>query len=228
MIITIDGPAGTGKTTVAKTVAEELGYTYLDTGAMYRTLTYGIIKQNVDPDNLEALATFLKNANVSIKSHFGEKRYFFNDEDVTVPIRTNGVTALVSKISAFPIVREKLVALQQELAKGLNVVVEGRDMGTVVFPNAKVKVYLDADPRVRAERRYKELKVKEPNNTDLTFDWVLADVNRRDALDASRDISPMRPSEDATIIDTSHLTIDDVVNRIIVLKEKAETKSLNP
>lgn len=227
MIITIDGPAGTGKTTVAKAVAEELGYTYLDTGAMYRTLTYGIITQGIDPDDKEAIVSFLKTATVSIKSHFAEKRYYLNDIDVTDKIRTSAVTGLVSKVSSYPFVREKLVAIQREIAKGLNVVMEGRDIGTVVFPNAPVKVYLDASPEVRAERRHGEIKQKNPSDP-VTLSTVLEDINKRDAFDASRDISPMRPAEDATIIDTSTLSIDDVVSRIITLKEKVETKSLNP
>jgi cytidylate kinase len=227
MIITIDGPAGTGKTTVAKHVANELGYTYLDTGAMYRTLTYGIITQGIDPDNKEAIQEFLKTATVSIKSHFNQKRYFLNDEDVTDKIRTSRVTNLVSKISSYPFVREKLVAIQRDIAKGLNVVMEGRDIGTVVFPDAPVKVYLDASPEVRAKRRYNELKEKDPNDP-CTLASVLEDINKRDAFDASRDVSPMRPAEDATIIDTSTLSIEEVVNLIIILKEKVEIKSLNP
>jgi CMP/dCMP kinase len=226
MIITIDGPAGTGKTTVAKAVAEELGFTYLDTGAMYRALTYGIISQGIDPDNAEAVQAFLDAYPVTIKRHLGEKRIFLGVEDVTEKIRTNGVTSLVSKISAFKNVRDTLVEAQREFAKGVNVVVEGRDMATVVFPDAQVQVYLDADPKVRAERRYKELKEKFPDDTTTTLEGVLEDINRRDAYDASRALSPMKPSEKAVIIDTSHLSIEEVVNRIIVLKEKGETKSL--
>lgn len=226
MIITIDGPAGTGKTTVARTVAEELGFTYFDTGAMYRALTYGIITKNVDPDNPEALQAFLDAYPVTIKRHLGDKSIFLGDEDVTQKIRTNGVTALVSKISAFKNVRDKLVLAQKELAQGVNAIFEGRDMGTVVFPNADLKIFLNATPEVRAERRYNELKAKSPDDTSLRLQGVLDDINRRDAYDAGRDISPMKAADNAHIIDTSSLTIEDVVNQIIVLKEKAETKSL--
>ncbi len=225
MIITIDGPAGTGKTTVAKSVAEELGFTYLDTGAMYRALTYGIISKNINADDLDALQAFLNTFPVTMKSHLGEKRFFLGEEDVTDKIRTNGVTQLVSKISAFKVVRDKLVETQREIASGVNAVVEGRDMGTVVFPHANLKIFLTADPRVRAERRYKELKEKNPDDASITVEWVLEDINRRDAYDAGRDISPMKPADDAVIIDTSALSIDDVINRVIVLKEKGETKS---
>lgn len=227
MIITIDGPAGTGKTTVAKAVAQELGFTYFDTGAMYRALTYGIISNNVDADNPEALTTFLQNYPVSVKSHLGEKRIFLGTEDVTDKIRSKDVTSLVSKISAFPVVREKLVEIQRNLAKGVNAVFEGRDMGTVVFPNAELKIFLTASPEVRGKRRYDELVEKFPNDTAITEAGVLDDINRRDTYDASRDISPMKPADTAVIIDTSGLTIDDVINRIIVLKEKGETKTLN-
>lgn len=227
MIITIDGPAGTGKTTVAKTVARELGFTYFDTGAMYRALTYGIITHGVDPDNPEALDSFLQSFPVTIKSHLGEKRIFLGIEDVTDKIRSNGVTSLVSKISAFRTVREKMVDIQRLLAKGVNAVFEGRDMGTVVFKDASVKVFLTATLEIRAERRYKELKEKFPDDPNITLQGVANDIQKRDAYDASRDISPMKPAEDAVIIDTSNLSIDEVVNRIIVLKERFEAKSLN-
>lgn len=227
MIITIDGPAGTGKTTVARTLAEELGFTYFDTGAMYRALTYGVIIQNIDIDNPEVLQAFLDAFPVRIESHFGEKLFFLGDENVSKKIRSNDVTNLVSKVSAIRTVREKLVATQRELSKGVNAVFEGRDMGTVVFPDAKVKIFLTADQKVRAERRYKELVDKDPSNASLTVESVMQDMERRDTYDASRDISPMKPAEDAVIIDTSDLTIDEVVSRIIVLKERHEMKPLN-
>lgn len=221
MIITIDGPAGTGKTTVARTLSEELGFTYLDTGAMYRTLTYGIQTQGVNYENAQDLEKFLNENPVRIESRLGVKHYFLGSVDVTDKIRTNEVDSLVSKISSYRSVREKLVATQQEIAKGVNAVVEGRDMGTVVFPNAQLKIFLTARPEVRAKRRYLELIQKDPNISEQN---VLDEINKRDTLDSHRDISPMRPADDADIIDTSDLSIDDVVNRIIVLKEKLETQ----
>lgn len=227
MIITIDGPAGTGKTTVAKAVAQELGFTYFDTGAMYRALTYGIIANGVNPDDPEALHAFLQTFPITIKSHLGEKHIYLGPEDVTDKIRTNGVTSLVSKISAFRAVRDKLVEIQRNLSKGVNAVFEGRDMGTVVFPDAELKIFLTATPEIRAKRRYNELKQKFPNDNAITESGVLEDINRRDTYDASRDISPMKAAENSVIIDTSNLSIDEVINRIIVLKETGETKSLN-
>jgi CMP/dCMP kinase len=227
MIITIDGPAGTGKTTVAKKVAEELGFTYLDTGAMYRALTYGIISNNIDPDNAEALAAFLDTFPVSIKSQQGEKHIFLGSEDVTDKIRTREVTELVSKIAALATVREKLVVLQRKFAHGVNAVVEGRDMGTQVFPDADIKCFLTADPKIRAGRRYNELKEKFPDSQQLTLDIISEEIDRRDAFDAARDISPMKPADDAVIIDTSTMSIEDVIGKIIVLKERKESKSLN-
>lgn len=227
MIITIDGPAGTGKTTVARNLAEELGFTYFDTGAMYRALTYGILSNGVNPDDIDAINLFIKRYPITIKSDLEGKRIFLGDEDCTDKIRSSNVTNLVSKISAYPTVREKLVATQRELSKGVNAVFEGRDMGTVVFPDADVKIFLTADPKVRAERRYNELLAKDPSNKTLSLDKVLEEINARDKYDASRDISPMRPADDSIIIDTSHLSIDDVINKIVNIKENKEARSLN-
>lgn len=226
MIITIDGPAGTGKTTVAKNLAEELGFTYFDTGSMYRAITYGVIKNGINIDNKEALQAFLDAYPVHIESHFNEKRLFLGDEDVTASIRTQEVTNLVSKVSAIQAVRDKLVATQRELSHGVNAVFEGRDMGTVVFPDADVKIFLTAELQVRAKRRYNELIAKDPGNTTISLDSVLKDIDRRDKLDASRDISPMRPADDSVIIDTSNLGPDGVVNRIINITKELEDKPL--
>lgn len=227
MIITIDGPAGTGKTTVAKNLSQALGYTYFDTGSMYRAVTYGIIKNNIDPDNQEALKAFLQANPVSIQSHPTEKRLFLGKEDVTSKIRTQEVTNLVSKVSSIGAVRDTLVATQRALAKGVNAVFEGRDMGTVVFPKADVKIFLTASLEVRAKRRYNELIAKDPDNISLSLDTVLADINRRDTYDASRDISPMKPADDSVIVDTSNLTTDEVVNCIINITKELQDRPLN-
>lgn len=227
MIITIDGPAGTGKTTVAKNLSQDLGYTYFDTGAMYRAVTYGIIKNKIDPDNQEALEAFLKANPVSIESHFNEKRLLLGNEDVTSKIRSKEVTDLVSKVSSIRAVRDALVATQRALSKGVNAVFEGRDMGTVVFPNADVKIFLTASLEVRAKRRYNELVAKDPDNTTLSLDLVLADINRRDTYDASRDISPMKPADDSILLDTSNLTCDEVVNSIINIVKNYQDRPLN-
>lgn len=227
MIITIDGPAGTGKTTVAKNLSHDLGYTYFDTGAMYRAVTYGIIKNKIDPDNQEALEAFLKANPVSVVNYPSEKRLYLGKDDVTSKIRTQEVTDLVSKISSIRAVRDTLVSTQRELSRGVNAVFEGRDMGTVVFPNAEVKIFLTASIEVRAKRRYNELLAKDPDAINLSLDSVLADINRRDTYDASRDISPMKPADDSILVDTSNLTTDEVVNCIINIIKDWQDRPLN-
>lgn len=220
MIITIDGSVGTGKSTLAKALAHELGFIYLDTGAMYRAFTYGLIKAKVDFHDEQKLAAFLKNFTFDIKVHFGHKRYFFEGEDITDKIRNADVTALVSEISAIGQVREKLVLLQRQIAAGVNAVVEGRDMGTVVFPQAEIKIFLTGRPEVRAVRRFEEIKAKNPQEAaDLTLAKVLEDINRRDSYDSTRALSPLKPPEDALIIDTSDLGVEDIVAKILEYKD---------
>ncbi len=229
MIITIDGPIATGKSSIAKALAQELGYIYFDTGAMYRCLTYGVLKQGVDVDNKEALDSFLAHFNFDIKLKHGEKRYFVGDEDVTDAIRGAEVTNLVSKISAMKVVREKLVTLQRDFAIGVNAVFEGRDMGTVVFPNAQIKVFLTGRPEVRAKRRFDELRAKFPEATkDLTLEQTLDEINRRDAYDMSREISPLKQAADAYVIDTSNLSIADIVFNILEYKDTLKTRLKPP
>lgn len=225
MIITIDGPAGTGKSTVAKNLAEDLGFTYFETGAMYRAITYAIIKYKVDINDKTALKAFLQTHPVTIKTRFNDKYYIVGDEDVTAHIRSKEVTDLVSTVSALREVRDTLVKSQRELAHGVNAVFEGRDMGTVVFPDADVKIFLTASAEVRAKRRYNELISKDPSlGATLSLDAVLVDINRRDDYDSSRDISPMMPAADATIIDTSNLTCDEVENSIINITKEVEDR----
>lgn len=220
VIITIDGPVGTGKSTVAKKLAESLGYIYFDTGAMYRAVTYGILKHKINIDDVDTLSHFLKHFSFDVKIIRGEKRYIYEGEDITDKIRTREVTAEVSRISANKYIREKLVAIQQHCAVGINAVFEGRDMGSVVFPDANVKVYLTARPSVRAKRRYDEIVAKNPKEAEhLNVDQVLEDITKRDAHDSSRDISPLRQSEDAALIDTSDLTIEEVVFKILEYKD---------
>ena len=225
MIITIDGLIATGKSTIAKALANEIGYIYFDTGAMYRGVTYGILKNHVNTDDLEQLKKFLDSFRFNIKIKHGERRYFVEDDDVTDAIRLEEVTSAVSKISALPTVREKLVAMQREFAVGVNAVFEGRDMGTVVFPDAQVKIFLIGRPEVRAKRRFDELKKKYPNETkDLTIEKALEDLNRRDNLDMTRDISPLKLASDALEIDTSDLTIQEIIFKILEYKDSMKTR----
>ena len=212
MIITIDGPAGTGKSTIARRVANALGFLYVDTGAMYRVVTYGLLKDDVDVDDANAIAKVIKYYNIGIKIVGDDKRYYLNDEDITREIRSEKVTALVSSVSAFKSVREYLVGLQRHLSQDVDAVFEGRDMGTVVFPNAELKIYLTARPLVRAERRLKDLK-----NNNITLEQVLDSINKRDAYDSSREISPLLQAPDAHCIDTSDMTIEEVTEEILKL-----------
>ncbi len=212
MIVTIDGPAGTGKTTIARRVAEKLNFRYFDTGAMYRALTWQILNENIDLKNPNGLKTFLAGFRFDIKDQASEKRYFVGDADVTDFIRTPNVTQKVSEVSAHPEIRKSLVALQQEFGKGKNAVFEGRDMGTVVFPKADLKIFLTARPAVRAERRYLEFKDKKMPST---HDEVLKELLERDHFDSTREISPLKQAEDAQLIDTSDMTIEQVIEQIL-------------
>lgn len=220
MIITIDGPIATGKSTIAKTLAEEIGFIYFDTGAMYRCLTYSVLKRGIDVQNMEVLKQFLESFEFEIKIRHHERYYYVGEEDVTDKIRGDEVTKAVSKISAIAEVREQLVKLQRELAIGVNAVFEGRDMGSVVFPDAQVKIFLTGDPEVRARRRYDELRMKYPKDTEgLTLQKVLEDINERDRKDSTREISPLKQPEGACVIDTSNLTIDEIVFKILEYKD---------
>ncbi len=228
MIITIDGPVATGKSTIAKALAEELGYIYFDTGAMYRALTWLAIEKNYHVDNPEELAELLKNFVFDIKIKFGERRYLVNKIDVTQDIRRNAVTERVSEVSANSQVREALVAMQRHFAEGINAVFEGRDMGSVVFPNADLKIFLTARPEVRAQRRYDELKAKFPREAEnLTLEKVLEGVNARDHYDSTRVNSPLKQAADAILVDTSNLSIDDIVLKILEIKDGLKAKKSN-
>jgi cytidylate kinase len=226
MIITIDGPAGTGKSTVARNLADEMGFIFFDTGAMYRTITYGVIQYKIDINNKTALQTFLDHYPVSIVRHFNDTKFFLGTEDVSMHIRTKEVTDRVSEVSSLAPVREKLVATQRTLSDGLNCVFEGRDMGTVVFPHADVKIFLTASLDVRAKRRYHELLGKNPMNFSLTLDDVLNDIERRDRLDSTRELAPLKAAPDAILIDTSNLTPVEVIDQIINITKETQDKPL--
>jgi cytidylate kinase len=218
MIITIDGPVATGKSTIAKRLAKILGFIHFDTGAMYRAITYGILKEKIDCENEKKIEEFLQRFELSIKLIDGEKHYYLGTEDITNAIRSLEVTALVSKVAAFPSVRKKLVSLQRSLSAGADAVFEGRDLGSVVFPNAEVKIFLTASSEVRALRRYEELLKKFPDEAKKTnLTQMTADINDRDRLDSTRAHSPLVRALDAHLIDTSDLTIDQVVEKILTL-----------
>ncbi|RHO82366.1 (d)CMP kinase [Clostridiaceae bacterium AF42-6] len=212
--VAIDGPAGAGKSTIAKRIARRLGYIYVDTGAMYRAMAYYLIQNQVDAADQEAIAAACQHADISICYQDGEQVVLLNGENVNAYLRTEAVGNMASVSSAVPEVRKKLVELQQKLARETNVVMDGRDIGTVVLPDADVKVYLTASVETRAKRRFLELQEKgEP--TDLAK--IAADIEDRDYRDMHRDISPLRQAEDATLVDSSDMTIDQVVERILEL-----------
>lgn len=221
MIITIDGAVATGKSSVARDVANALGYIFFDTGAMYRSLTYGIIHNNISLDDTDQLKKYLDIFDFDMKIKQGEKYYYVEGRDVTNIIRGLDVTEKVSEVAANPIVREKLVDIQRELAMGVNAVFEGRDIGTVVFPNADLKIFLTGRPEIRAQRRYEELKKRFPEMANqLTMEKVLEDLNKRDEFDSSRQISPLKAADDAYIIDTSDKTCEEVVDKVLECKDR--------
>lgn len=217
MIVTIDGPAGTGKSTVAKKVAQSLKYRIFDTGAMYRAVTFFVMKECVDLSNLRELQSLLNRFQFDIKEVEGKTRYFVGMQDVTEEIRDPAVTKKVSEVSAKPEVRKMLVSVQQAFGKEKNAVFEGRDMGSVVFPQAEVKIYLTARPAVRAERRYMELKQK---FSHADQEEILKEILERDHTDSTRETSPLIQPANSHLIDTSDLTIDQVVEQIVSLVPK--------
>ena len=213
-IVAVDGPAGSGKSTISKVVAEKFNLTYLDTGAMYRMIAYKSIKDSVDLDDIEKVVELLDNVEIDMK----DGKFFVDGIDVIHEIRTPEVTAIVSKVAAIREVRVKLVDLQRKISKGKNVILDGRDIGTVVFPNADLKVFLVASPEERAKRRVLDFQSK---GITENFEDVLAEIIRRDEFDSNRKESPLKKAEDAIEIDTSFMNIEEVVEAISeLIKEK--------
>ena len=209
--VAIDGPAGAGKSTIAKLVAKEKGYIYVDTGAMYRGLAIHFLKKGIDPENKEAVAKACQDAEVTIGYENGIQQIYLNGENVTEMLRTEEVGNMASKTSAIPEVREKLLDLQRSLARVKDVIMDGRDIGTNILPDADVKIYLTASVETRAERRYKELKEK-GEKCDLAE--ISRDIRERDERDMTREIAPLKKAEDAVLVDSSDMTIKEVVDEI--------------
>jgi cytidylate kinase len=211
LIITIDGPSGAGKTTVSKRLADRLGYRYIDTGALYRGVALAAMSSGLKPDDDEGLLALFKTLKMTFVS--GEKglRLLLNDSDITDRIRTPEISMVASAVSAKPVVRNYLLNLQRDLGRDRNVVFEGRDMGTVVFPDADVKFFLDASLKTRANRRFKELL----STTPQSLEAVETDMRRRDKNDSTRDLAPLKPAADAIRIDSTDLAIEDVVGRMV-------------
>ncbi|WP_408071588.1 (d)CMP kinase [Butyrivibrio sp. JL13D10] len=219
--IAIDGPAGAGKSTIAKIVSKKLGFIYIDTGAMYRAMAVHMIRNGVSGDDSAEVEKNIDSADISIGHEDGEQVVFLNGENVNGQLRTEQVSAMASKTSANAKVREKLVELQRKQAKTTDVVMDGRDIGTVVLPDSQLKVYLTAGTRVRAERRYKEMIAKGEN---CNIDEIEADIKERDHRDMTRENSPLKKADDAVEIDSSYMTIEEVADKIISLYRETEKK----
>lgn len=221
MNIAIDGPAGAGKSTIAKKLARELGFIYVDTGAMYRAMAYYFLQNGIASDDEAAIAKACPAVDVTIAYENGEQQVLLNGENVNGVIRTEQVGNMASATSVYPVVRKKLVELQQELAAKADVIMDGRDIGTCVLPNAQVKIYLTASSKTRATRRYEELTTK---GESCDLEEIEKDIIERDYRDMHRETSPLKQAEDAVLVDSSELTIDEVVTAIreIYQKKKGE------
>lgn len=218
MIVAIDGPAGTGKGTVAKLISERLDFVYIDTGAMYRCITLKMIRESISLNEEEKIKDLLERTKITFKNLSDKQHVYLDGEDVSDLIRKPNVNELVSPVSAIKIIRIKMVELQRKLGEDGNVIMEGRDITTVVFPNAEVKIYLDAKLEIRAERRYKELVERGYN---VTYEDTLESIRKRDKNDMEKEMGALKIAEDAVVIDTSNMTIEEVYDKI---KEIIELK----
>lgn len=216
MIVAIDGPAAAGKSTIAKRVAKILGYTYVDTGAMYRAFTYYVLKHGIDPKDEEDSCAVIADVDIKLDPN---GQVFCNDEDVTQVIRSNEVSKNVSFIASYKAIRLALVEAQRKMGEKTSVVMDGRDIGTYVFPHADVKIYQIASVKARAQRRYIENKEK---NIPCELDQLEKDIETRDYIDSHRDFAPLKQASDAVLLDTSDMTIEEVVEAVLkIIKEKA-------
>jgi len=217
IVIAIDGPAGSGKSTTARHVAKYFEYVYIDTGAMYRAITYEALRKNIQSHDTEKLIDLMNNTQITLeRNELGEQKTYVNGEDVTQYLRSKEVSDEVSYYSSISLVRETMVSIQRTIGKHGGIVMDGRDIGTVVFPNADLKIFLTAGLEQRAQRRIAELSGE---NSVISFEEVIENIRQRDHLDSNRDHSPLCKAPDAIEIDTSELTIEEQTARIIVLAE---------
>lgn len=221
-IVAIDGPAGTGKGTITKLIAKELGFVNIDTGAMYRCATLQTLRQGItNIEEKEKIIQITQNIDIKMKSEAGEQQIYLNDENVSKEIRSKEVSAFVSPVSSIPEVRKIMVDLQRKMAQNADVIMEGRDITTVVFPNANVKIYLDASVEERAKRRYKENQEK---GISMTYEEVLEAIKTRDYNDMNKPVGALKIADDAIVIDTTKLSIEQVKEEVkeIILNKKEE------
>ena len=218
MNIAIDGPAGAGKSTIAKRLAKKLGFIYVDTGAMYRAMAYYFLQHNIDAKDENAIAAACPDVDVTITYENGEQQVLLNGENVNGVIRNEEVGNMASSTSVYPVVRKKLVELQRQLAKSADVIMDGRDIGTCVLPDAQVKIYLTASSATRAKRRYDELTEK---GVSCDLAEIEKDIIDRDYRDMHRETSPLRQAEDADLVDSSEMNIDEVVDAIYQVYSEA-------
>ena len=220
-IVGIDGPAGTGKGTITSLISKELGLVNIDTGATYRCVALYVLKKNIKVEEKDKIISILNEINIDMKNENGVQKVFLNGEDVSREIRTKEVSSIVSRVSSIIEVRIKMVDLQRKLAQGKDVIMEGRDITTYVFPNADVKIYLDANEEERAKRRYKELV---QNGTEILYQEVLENIRKRDKNDKEKEMGALKIAEDAIYIDTTNLSIDEVKEKVkqIILKKMKE------
>ena len=217
-IVAIDGPAGTGKGTVTKVIAEKMNLVNIDTGATYRCVALEMLNKGISLEDEEKIKSMLDTIRIEFKNVGGNQLVYLNGQDVTNEIRSKRVTECVSQVSAIKRVRLSMANLQREMGLKQDSIMEGRDIGTYVFPNANVKIYLDADVEERAKRRFIQNKEK---NIDMSYEEILENIKMRDANDKAKEIGALKVADDAIVIDTTHLTIDEVVNKIInIIKSK--------
>lgn len=216
--VAIDGPAGAGKSTIARAAAAQLGFVYVDTGALYRTIGLAVCRRGIDGTDVPGILATLPEIRVGLTYQDGAQHVLLDGEDVSDAIRTPQISTYASQVSSVPEVRAYLLDLQRDLARRQSVIMDGRDIGTVILPNAKVKIFLTASPEKRAARRCAELREK---GQDVTVEGILADMERRDALDASRAVAPLKQAEDAVLVDTSDLTLEQSIEAVLtVIRDK--------
>lgn len=216
-IVAIDGPAGTGKGTITKLISKELGLVNIDTGATYRCVALYAIRNNIKLEEQEKIISSLENIEIDMQNENGEQKIYLNGEDVSKEIRSKEVSQTVSQVSSIKEVRYKMVEVQRKLAEGKDVIMEGRDITTVVFPEANVKIYMDADEKERAQRRYKEMQEK---GMQMTYEEVLKNIQIRDKNDKEKEVGALKIAEDAIYLDTTGLTIEEVKEKILNIIEK--------